>query len=76
MADVSCHNATNLEPCVIAEQTVVRLLTDTDVEGRVLPAGSTGTVVGVWLTGNAYEVEFYEPFHAVVTLKPKAIAAI
>lgn len=37
-------------------------------DGRVLPPGAAGAVVGIWKDGAAYEVEFGEPFHAVVTV--------
>ena len=33
-----------------------------------LPAGSQGTVVGVYSDGAGYEVEFVQPISAVVTL--------
>jgi len=37
-------------------------------DARVLPPGAEGVVVGIWRDGAAYEVEFDEPFHAVVTV--------
>ena len=37
-------------------------------DGGMLPEGTTGTVVFVYRDGAAYEVEFEEPFHCVVTL--------
>jgi len=37
-------------------------------EGKTLPVGTSGTVVGVWAQGEAYEVEFSKPFHAVLTV--------
>ena len=39
-------------------------------DGRILPAGSTGTIVGTWARGAAYEVEFTSPFAALVTVEP------
>lgn len=45
----------------------------TDDDGREVPAGSTGPVVGVYRGGAAYEVEFVEPFHTVATVLPDAI---
>jgi hypothetical protein len=36
-------------------------------EGQV-PAGATGTIVHVWSSGAAYEVEFTKPFRAVATV--------
>jgi hypothetical protein len=38
-----------------------------------LPRGATGTVVGVWGGGQAYEVEFTEPVAALATLRPSQI---
>jgi hypothetical protein len=37
-------------------------------EGQV-PAGSTGTIVHVWSSGTACEVEFTRPFRAVATVE-------
>lgn len=37
-------------------------------DGRMLPAGATGAVVFVHAAGEAYEVEFVTPFHAVATV--------
>lgn len=55
------------------ELSVVRLVRDVaakDWDGveRKFPAGSAGTVVGVYSVGYAYEVEFSEPFAGLVTL--------
>lgn len=38
-------------------------------DGRTLPAGSRGAIVLVYENGAAYEVEFSNPFRAVVTLE-------
>jgi hypothetical protein len=43
-------------------------------EGQV-PAGATGTIVHVWSSGTACEVEFTRPFPAVATVKADDIAA-
>jgi len=43
-------------------------------EGQV-PVGSTGTVVHVWSSGRACEVEFTRPLRAVATVKADDIAA-
>jgi hypothetical protein len=51
-----------------AELSVVALLYDVEVKGRALPQGAHGTVVTPYPCGLGYEVEFEEPFHAVVTL--------
>lgn len=40
-------------------------------DGRVLPKGSEGTIVGTWARGEAYEVEFTKPFAALVTVEPE-----
>jgi len=40
---------------------------------RELPAGSHGTVVGVWQGGRAYEVEFVEPFECLVTVPAEGL---
>lgn len=45
-------------------------------EGKVLPEGATGTVVMVYRGGAGYEVEFAQPFHCVVTLRPDDIRKI
>ena len=37
-------------------------------DGRTLPAGARGAVVAIWADGEAYEVEFAAPFHAVATI--------
>lgn len=46
-----------------------------DALGRELPAGSHGTVVGIWQGGRAYEVEFTRPFECLVTVLPEGLAA-
>ena len=62
-------------PPVFPELSVVALTHDVNVDGAMLPNGSRGTVVYVYQTGVAYEVEFEEPFHAVVTLEPGDLTA-
>lgn len=61
---------------VFVEHSMVRLsrACATD-DGRTLPAGASGAVVGIWREGLAYEVEFSDPFHAVVTLQPQQLQA-
>ncbi|MGE8131862.1 DUF4926 domain-containing protein [Methylobacterium sp. NPDC080182] len=44
-------------------------------EGEKIPAGSTGTVVGIWAGGAAFEVEFAQPLSALATVKADAIAS-
>ena len=50
-----------------ADLSVVSLTRAIEVDGRTMPRGAIGTVVGVYGNGG-YEVEFVLPFHAVVTL--------
>ena len=57
----------------IEELTRVALSKPVETESGVLPAGSMGTVVGVYQSGAAYEVEFANPFHTVATVMPDAI---
>ena len=59
----------------IAELSVVTLVRDVTVDGKVLPGGAQGTVVGSYGDGLGYEVEFEKPFHAVVTLHVDALTA-
>ena len=60
-------------PPAIEELSRVALATDLEVEGGRLPAGSTGTVVGIYRQGAAYEIEFTQPFHVVATVRADAI---
>jgi hypothetical protein len=49
-----------------AEHSLVKLVSRFDLDdGRTLPAGAVGAVVGTWAGGAAYEVEFSEPFHVI-----------
>ncbi len=60
----------------IAELDRVTLLRDVQGdEGEIVPVGATGTVVGIWAAGSAFEVEFSEPVSALATVKVDAIAA-
>jgi hypothetical protein len=52
-----------------AELSVVSLRHSVGVNGRTLPAGTKGTIVAAYGDGVGYEVEVFEPFHAVVTLE-------
>jgi hypothetical protein len=58
------------------ELSMVALARPVEAEGRVLPAGSVGTVVHVYPDEKAYEVEFMRPFHAVATVVPGGISVI
>lgn len=52
------------------ELDIVRLRSMLYTEGGSIPAGSIGTIVFRHDRGVAYEVEFTDPFAAVVTLLP------
>ena len=56
------------------ELSMVSLTRPVEADGRLLPSGSTGTVVHVYPDERAYEVEFNRPFHAVATVDADAIA--
>ncbi len=63
-----------VNPSALPELSVVRLVRDvTTDEGGTLPAGSSGTIVGTFGDGEAYDVEFIEPLPALVTLAAAAI---
>lgn len=53
---------------------LVVLARPVQADGRLVPAGSTGTVVHVYPAEQAYEVEFERPFHVVATVAADAIA--
>lgn len=56
-------------PPVIPEHSMVTLSgTLTLKDGRTLPDGARGAVVFIHGDGEAYEVEFIAPFHAVTTV--------
>lgn len=57
------------------ELATVGLVHAVAVDDRSLPAGTRGTVVGVYRGSAAYEVEFDQPFHAIVTLTRVDLAA-
>ncbi len=59
----------------IAELSVVRLSKSVETEDGTVPAGSSGTVVHAYDDGQAFVIEFYQPFHAVATVEADAIAA-
>jgi len=60
----------------LAEHAIVTLSSDARLEdGRLLPRGAAGAIVGIWRDGAAYEVEFREPFHAVATVPVRLVAA-
>jgi len=56
---------------------LVRLSSRFDLaDGRTLPAGAVGAVVGIWASGAAYEVEFSEPFHVVATVEASELVKV
>jgi hypothetical protein len=61
------RNARSRKQPLFVEHSLVRLVSHFDLDdGRTLPAGAVGAVVGTWAGGAAYEIEFSEPFHVVV----------
>ncbi|MEA1832886.1 DUF4926 domain-containing protein [Methylobacterium durans] len=61
-------------PAPLPELSVVELLRDgkTD-DGRSVPAGACGTIVGIWGGGEAYEVEFVQPLVGLATVTADAL---
>ncbi len=59
----------------IVELDRVMLVTDylDRISSRIIPAGSKGTVVGTWADGEAFEVEFTEPFACLATIPATAV---
>jgi len=55
------------------ELSLVSLAQPVEADGKVLPPGSTGTVVHVYPGERAYEVEFISPFHVLATVEAAAI---
>lgn len=56
------------------ELSVASLVRDIEVDGRTFPAGARGTVVAAYADGKGYEVELFDPVHAVVTVETRDIA--
>lgn len=53
----------------LLEHSMVRLASRFDLgDGRTLPVGALDAIVFVHGNGEAYEVGFIEPFHAVATI--------
>ncbi len=57
----------------IAELEIVRLREPVETDNGMMPSGAEGTVVYVHRNGEAFEVEFERPFHAVSTLMAAAV---
>ncbi|MCJ2121279.1 DUF4926 domain-containing protein [Methylobacterium sp. J-077] len=59
-----------------AELSVVAVLRDVQTDdGDTIPAGTEGTIVGIWAGGEAYEVEFDEPVVGNATVRAEALRA-
>lgn len=62
-------------PTVFAELSLVRVDVDTPTStGQSMPAGSIGTIVGVWKPGVAYEVEFASLGGELATVEAKHLS--
>jgi hypothetical protein len=76
---IVCHNhaaANEMDRYTpIPEFTDVTLKHPVDVQGVHVPAGAHGVVMATYADGWAYEVEFEEPQHVVLTLKGEGIQA-
>lgn len=57
-----------------AELDSVRLRVAVSADGVTMPAGSEGVIVAIYGDGQACEVEFLEPVHAVMTVLVNQIA--
>ena len=55
------------------ELSVVSLIHALTAETIELPAGARGTVVHVYGNGLAYEIEFFDPEHALVTVEASSL---
>ncbi|WP_019906041.1 hypothetical protein [Methylobacterium sp. 77] len=42
-------------------------------DGATVPAGTAGTIVGIWRDGEAFEVEFALPEGALATVRAEAL---
>jgi hypothetical protein len=58
-----------------AELSVVSVRHPVNVNGQTLPTGTKGTIVAAYADGVGYEVEVFEPFHAVITVEAGDLAA-
>jgi hypothetical protein len=45
-------------------------------DGDLIPAGTEGTIVGIWRDGAAYEVEFAQPPGALATVASDDLAPV
>ncbi|KNY20910.1 hypothetical protein [Methylobacterium sp. ARG-1] len=59
-----------------AELSVIAVLRDVQADdGVTVPAGTEGTIVGIWAGGEAHEVEFDEPVVGNATVRAEALRA-
>lgn len=65
------HSGTPIE-----ELDIVRLLAEVTLDEGRLPIGTLGTAVYRHQNGEAFEVEFLTPFHALLTLRANEVAAL
>jgi Domain of unknown function (DUF4926) len=61
------------KPSAFVELARVTLARPVSSEEGQVAAGATGTIVHVWSSGTACEVEFTKPFQAVATVKANDI---
>ncbi len=55
----------------------IRVLTDVeDEQGRIVPAGSVGTVVVSWAGGRAFEIDFTDPVEATASVERDVIEPV
>jgi hypothetical protein len=59
----------------VEEMSILKLRSSVETKQGTIPVGTTGTVVHAYSDGQAYIIEFYEPFHAVATVAADAVAA-
>jgi hypothetical protein len=57
-----------------SELDIVLTVAPVECEGRIVPAGSSGTIVYVSENSKYFEVEFDLPFHCVATVSIDQIA--
>jgi hypothetical protein len=60
----------------IPELSTVTLRHPHKCDDKVLPEGGRGTIVYAYRGGEAYEVEFEEPFHCVTTVQRDEIQQV
>ncbi len=70
----SVQNQSTVAGRALAELTLVSLTRAIQADDQTLPAGTQGTIVGRYADGLGYEVEVFQPFHAVVTLSRDDVA--